>query len=1220
MSARTQDARLFQQGQQSLVPVFLRESVLDSVTFRAAIKHFDDQLEVVDAWLNAYIKNTREFTAQFCRLEEQAVEFHAKLAPNFIESGLVDPDYTVTAMSRYSSANKAYWISIFANVRSLEQTVIEPLLKVQHHEIKEIRHLRNDFHKQQKAYDETLRYYLQQPKTKEASSLREDAFQLYEKRKSYIKSSFDYTIKISTFRAALDSALIAAFSKSFLSAANHTSALATDFASRPSMNRIISWAEEMSVSARAAEEHLYAVRFELEDDINKLVSPPRELSEYASSPRKPVAKVTTNAVSTQFAKQGWLMMRAITGKPSRYIWLRRWCYVKDGIFGWLSNNPKTGAVEESDRIGVLLCNVKIPALEDRRFTFEVLTKDSTILLQAESEADVEEWMAVFDVVKKAVLASKQSNDHAFSVTKPQYEFAAAHQALEGGHGESHTFDGIPGSPNAGKKSSGKTDASGVQGLSALVSATSVATNLAAPRMVGLFGRVEDQKFFNPFENTVDGNGLAPVTFAPAPINTHLTKESLLNQSTSVVHAPSGTQANHWGSINYGMLNATADAPLQGKGVAKLLAAPEAAIDLVYGLRDKELLEKGIRAGPKSYPVDYPPELKRQDAQFSSLFPHARSEFVVMVVRATRTVHNEKAMFSGRLYVTLRGLYFYSQSSGIVLLQTCLFSEILSVRVSRKVSCDILQIDIHDVGESSATLFLDDADLVKKRIELLLANYIADEPKGVDEMLTILQKTLPDDTNLVQRSATRERSAVGNSSDDEETGQAVRKEPKLDAVRLKLPSEPVISEPDDQMSEKIYDAEYMITAKGLFHLLFGNRSPVWLQAYKKGGLGNVQQGSWQTVEDGTLARAFKYVILYDNGDGQTTTLEQSDYQKISKREEHLDYTVVAYRRPWDYPNGSSYFLNVKMNISFVSKQKSRLRMWFDIDWKSPNYLSRGVIARAILDDMRPRLLITTHFIEREVLDRLGLQAKTSKAVRIYGRVGGHSESMYLDKENAGQGVLKKRITTQELIRRYPRVFFHSLLTEGLVLMIYIGTAVYRLVTANGLLIGLLLISLAFNAWITGLSSVTYWQHKSAVRMLDNIRASPIGLMSRGISLAEIDEIAFNATTAVPSNAPPGQCFETFEHLRGQGDIGGDYYTAFKATRDSMARSRNDLLVAIKVLNGMETEIVKGQWQEFVQTERARCAQMQEIEAARGGGEAVMPSDRIKSHCADCLRIA
>jgi len=45
-----------QQRLLSLVPVGLREAVIDSPPFRASVRHFEDQVDGLEKWLESYTK------------------------------------------------------------------------------------------------------------------------------------------------------------------------------------------------------------------------------------------------------------------------------------------------------------------------------------------------------------------------------------------------------------------------------------------------------------------------------------------------------------------------------------------------------------------------------------------------------------------------------------------------------------------------------------------------------------------------------------------------------------------------------------------------------------------------------------------------------------------------------------------------------------------------------------------------------------------------------------------------------------------------------------------------------------------------------------------------------------------------------------------------------------------------------------------------------------
>jgi hypothetical protein len=65
--------------------------------------------------------------------------------------------------------------------------------------------------KQLSIYESQLAKYSVLSKTKEASALREDAFQLHEIRKSYVRMCNNYATHIIAFRTYLDRAIVTCF-------------------------------------------------------------------------------------------------------------------------------------------------------------------------------------------------------------------------------------------------------------------------------------------------------------------------------------------------------------------------------------------------------------------------------------------------------------------------------------------------------------------------------------------------------------------------------------------------------------------------------------------------------------------------------------------------------------------------------------------------------------------------------------------------------------------------------------------------------------------------------------------------------------------------------------------------------------------------------------------------------------------------------------------------
>lgn len=294
----------------------------------------------------------------------------------------------------------------------------------------------------QKAYDGLL-YRLSAQSRKEPSSLREDAFQIHEARKMYLKASMDFSVMAVQLRTTLDKVLVNLVSDQWREMRN-----ARGNSSNASgkwnidIERVRSWSRELENGEAAFRRELQSARRQIEDSTEAASRPARELEAYAtpvpsmSGPKTPVTTQLMSQAPPRAEKQGWLFLKTISGKPTKTIWIRRWVFVKNGIFGWLVQGSRSGGVEESDRIGVLLCNIRPITSEERLFLFEVKTKDLSIILQADSQGDMIEWMKAFEIAKQKALEDRTSTDShglegpsqdpAFAISSPPApEFAAS---------------------------------------------------------------------------------------------------------------------------------------------------------------------------------------------------------------------------------------------------------------------------------------------------------------------------------------------------------------------------------------------------------------------------------------------------------------------------------------------------------------------------------------------------------------------------------------------------------------------------------------------------------------------------------------------------------------------------------------------------------------------------------------------------------------------------
>lgn len=194
-----------QQPVLNLIHVGLREASLDSPTFRCSALHFADNIDAVERWLDGYLKAASRLVAEVSALEAAVNSFLThSMPPAPISEAVLDHDYTLLATRRYGEGAREVWGNTLRGVKRCDTAVIEPIRGFLNQELRVFKESRRAMDSAQKAFDAVLSRYAAQSKGKEASSLREEAFQLHEARKLYLKASMDFCVQAPQLRASLD--------------------------------------------------------------------------------------------------------------------------------------------------------------------------------------------------------------------------------------------------------------------------------------------------------------------------------------------------------------------------------------------------------------------------------------------------------------------------------------------------------------------------------------------------------------------------------------------------------------------------------------------------------------------------------------------------------------------------------------------------------------------------------------------------------------------------------------------------------------------------------------------------------------------------------------------------------------------------------------------------------------------------------------------------------
>ncbi|KAK5173725.1 SNF1-interacting protein [Saxophila tyrrhenica] len=1334
----------------NLIPVGLKEAALDSPTFRATALHFSDQIDVIERWLDGYVKAASRLVTEMSALETAVNNLITQSAPPAqVSEAVLDHDYTLLALRRYGEGAREYWNSTLRGVKKYDGAVIEPIKAFLNSELRAFKDARRTLDTTQKGFDSVIARYLSQGKAKEASSLREDAFQVHEARKSYLRASMDFCISAPQLRASLDQLIVKVFSEQFREMrVSRDSSAAVLTRLNAEMERVRGWSREMEDSEKAFKRELSTARKQIEESANLMTRPSRELHDYEVSTVPYLGtKASTAAGMTSPAKtpqqlekgekQGWLFLKTVVGKPARTVWSRRWFFVKNGIFGWLIQGSRSGGVEESEKIGVLLCGVRPAFQEDRRFCFEVKTKDTSIVLQAETQGELSEWISSFEVAKRKALedpgsteSSPLAADPAFAITAPiAPEFAARLDdrsergttedlpgalalpdrdgAGFGGVGQRASFDvsaarrvtSLGGESERGERSrdhaarimskldlhkSSSAAPPPVQsptpagGIASLISASHNVLPIRpdTPSQPGPETTSGHRR--NP---TIPSSTLAPSTLANPPAPTNLSHTAVvvsgerglgLGSKADGAGMPSGIMANLWGSSNWGYVNRLGDdlakpvphqssvsqppSPRSGNsvtmddmsvmdGTGELSQELSSGAPQVPGQLGHRKTISAVAASDLSlpskvskpaaddgedYPNYYPLPLKAQHAQFRMLFPSVpRSEKVVLVFRGTWNP-NEQQDFPGRIYVTAKDIYFYSHHLGFVLITGVSLSSISEVTAAPGRDCDFLYLHLKESSRQdrrriTIRVFLDSLRLLQRRLSFLVENASSETSWSLEE---VLKKLIKLEMEKQERSSSIESwedladEAVGGDE-----GSPYRRERNVKASlridgnlyaetaktgrevqRFQLPRQPVVYAPQGMQASTT--REFNVSAKALFHIMFGDKSAVFQLLYCNRWADTTSQTPWTKSADfaaGHWTRKFA-------SRGEATPM--ADSQTIDILNDHLCYVVSNLKHPWRLPYSSRFHLTTKFVITHVAKSSCKLAIFQQITWTSPPAMTyiKNLIEQRALQSLEADALDLTN-VAMDQVTKLGKQGKTNKAIEIFGNIGQQGPVPAVDvsavpnlggtvtsqREKSRQPVSITKLVAADLLVRVGRALGYALdvffaLAKGLI----------DVCTSHTLLVALLIASMLYNSWYGYRDGLVWFHERSATRYMARLGVKPEPIITKAVYLSDIED--FVAPPSVNETSWPfslaekqsntNNCKTTFgEQVLSPATSMVGSGARMKRSRDAMARYRHDLLVALRVVNRIERDVVQAEWEDWVRGEGRKCDRVEQMLVVR-----------------------
>ncbi|KAL7626274.1 SNF1-interacting protein [Parahypoxylon ruwenzoriense] len=1303
------------------IPVILNEAGLDSPSFRATAVYFAEQVDAIERWLEGYARTTAKLSHDMLGLEDTINHYLAKSIPP-PNINAVDHDYTALALKRISDGSREWWMQILYMARKMDSMSVEPIRNFLSGDLRNFKETRKTLEQTQKVFDTTLARYVGQSKTKEPSSLREDAFAVYETRKAYLKASMDFCFFAPQFRLNLDKLLVRVSCDLWREMKRSRDAAGSFGKYGHEMDRVRGWTKEMELSEPTFKRELQTARRDIGETTLAAFKPSREIDDYSASTvpflgsRGPMHVTTPGKSAAIMEKQGWLFLRTITGKPSRTNWIRRWYYCRDGIFGWLVNSPQ--GVLQGDEIGVLLCNAKPVVGEERRFCFEVKTKNQTLLLQAETQSQLMEWLEVFEVAKKKAFEASVSRDSsslpggvdpAFSITPPSLpEFSA--KTLD-----AQIDDGLAGAERSGTLPAPGTEASLVprpsfdlttappkrsvtslareEGESSREHAARIMQKLDLHRKATFTSSMDmgpmpspaptggiaslisashgllqgyptapkqQQGPALPGPETQPGS-LAPPTLAKPPATTNLSKTAVVYSSDRVFTAnptqslPTAIMANYWGSNTWGqeysskttLPNPDLEDPFgpnspsikmtigDGEEAKSPSSAHKKAISMDARIMHPKIVTPAPEKPPQeTFPADYPVELKTNSAQFRLLFPGVPlDEKLVLVFRASWNSTSEadrdapQMAGNGRVYVTSDNMYFYGHQMGLVVTYTISLDTITEVTAAPGRDCDFIFLHLNqgadDIGYTRITIktFLEDLDLLHARLNLLVDDLQAEEPMELPEIINALinleneeyDKRSPSMDSWEEVSAHTpidDRTATGRTVTPRHHDSAYRsrnKIPRKPLPKFQLPAHPVIYEPEG-MQRKVTERNFEISAKACFHVLFGDKSFVFPKLYFERRAQHIAQGPWKLNDSGNLQRQFRFKVNYTTRLGRPRAEEVTDEQTIELFSDHVTYVVTHVKTPWHLPHAHGFKLVTKIVITHVAKSKCKLAIFTKVAWSKPPALAKNMVERQALDDAGQDAEELAE-VATDQVRKLGHQSRTKRAIQVYGNVGQQTQVLVFtpgENDTSKKAHINPRTLSSMLLETI-RSFGDSV-ASSLVMWAFAGVKkLWDVVTAQWIILALLGFSVLTNIIFSSQGTSAWWGERRAANFMNRIGVGPNVVMSKAIYIADLGEAA-RSSTALPSWPQDSYCYSTFQSIANSSDVDAPYEYAgsslswsssratarrLRQTRQKLGTYRHDLIVAMRMVNSVEREMLHAEWENWLLDENYRCEQVEAV---------------------------
>lgn len=268
----------------------------------------------------------------------------------------------------------------------------------------------------------------------------------------------------------------------------------------------------------------------------------------------------------------------------------------------------------------------------------------------------------------------------------------------------------------------------------------------------------------------------------------------------------------------------------------------------------------------------------------------------------------------------------------------------------------------------------------------------------------------------------------------------------------------------------------------------------------------------------------------------------------------------------------------------------------------------VTARALYDLSQDALDLSD--VISDQCRRLGEKSRTKKAIAVFGQVGLQDQvSEFAGSESPLAASLRRAMKPRTLTTLVLESFASFLESVATSLLDVMGGTVrwtWKTINANSIILAILAFSVLSNVISSSKSTVEWWNERKAGRFMARIGISPDLTMSKAIYVHDLQEAT--AMEVVNPEEPRSRCRETFNDIMNLEDFDSSFQPVdvsqsklsqttsarrIRNTRQRLGLQRHELLVAMRVVNSIEREMLQAEWENWLLGENFKCRELGNI---------------------------